>query len=140
MRRFAFAPGQWSVVFGFGVWLLVACAGQPEVRRLGPRSKETPADLLARTQVTMIRVATWDGAKFSLYSPHVQGDTLVGVRDAGPPKQIPLDSIAYVDAYLAAPPGVSAAEWVRLAAFVAGIAAVGACILNVCPGLVSGGS
>ncbi|NIM48005.1 MAG: hypothetical protein GTN78_00390 [Gemmatimonadales bacterium] len=88
----------------------------------------------------MIRLATRDGAELSLYSPHVQGDTLVGIRDAGPPKRIPLDSIAYIDAYLAAPPGVSAAEWVRLAAFVAGIAAVSACIMNLCPGLVSGGS
>lgn len=122
-----------------GLFLVTACAASPGVRELGPESDVRAEVLVLRTSLRMIRVVNQDSTRVTLYAPRVEGDALVGVRDAGPPARVPLDSVAYVAAYLAAPPEVSTGEWVRLGGFVVWVVVLSACAADMCS-FLGGGS
>ncbi|MFQ6046499.1 MAG: hypothetical protein ACE5PT_09145 [Gemmatimonadales bacterium] len=105
---------------------------------MGPEQSLDVPRLFASNTLEMIRVSTPRGASVTLFTPSLRGDTLVGIRDAGPTFHLPLDSVSHVDAYLAAPPPVSTGEWVRLGILVGWLAAVGLCALDACPVAVRG--
>jgi hypothetical protein len=86
----------------------------------------------------MIRIVKTDSSRVTLYGPHIEGEVLVGIRDAGPPVHVPLDSVARVAAYLAEPPAVSKGEWARLGGFVVWIVVLSACAVELCASFVGG--
>lgn len=118
--------------------VLAACGPPPEVRELEPDQSPNVRSLFARNRLEMIRVSTVEGSRVTLFTPSLSGDTLVGIRDAGPAVRLPLDSVSHVDAYLAAIPKVSTGEWVRLGILVGWLTALGVCALDQCPALVGG--
>lgn len=127
-----------AVIALLGIALLSGCVARPQIQRLAPYSSVEPAELMQRTPLRMIRVAKLDRNRVTLFAPRLEGDTLTGVWDAGPPVKVPLDSIVYVEAYLVRSRynTVSAGEWLRLGALVTGLVTVGACVVNLCPPFV----
>ncbi len=121
--------------------VLVGCSGR-QVRQVAPDASVDVGELVSRTPLQSIRVAKIDSARVTLYRPDIRDGRLVGVRDAGPPTRIPLDSIAFVEAYVRGnrPGGRrgSPGEWVRLGILGGMFAAVGACIAGLCPTVVTG--
>lgn len=110
---------------------LLACAYQPEVRTVSPRAHADPATLLGGTKVQMVRLVLVDSSVVALFHPHLEPQAVAGIRDAGPPRRVPLDSIARVSAFVPAPKNATG-EWIRLGLILAGVASVAACVVGWC--------
>ena len=118
-----------------GLWVLAfaACSGRVQLNEYTPEQAVQPERVFARGEAEMIRFVTADSAVHTLFRARLVRDTVIGTRDAGPPRRVPSDSIAYIEAYIAAGSrGVSAGEWFRVGLLAAFIGAMGVCASGVC--------
>ena len=118
-----------------GLWLLVfaACSGRGRLTEFTPEQAVQPEQVFARGEAEMIRFVTADSAVHTLFRARLVRDTVIGTRDAGPPRRVPTDSVVYVEAYVAAGSGgASVGEWFRAGLLVAFIGAMGVCASGAC--------
>ena len=113
-----------------GLLLVVffACSGRARLAEYAPEQMVQPNAAFARGEADMIRFVTADSGVMTLYQARLVKDTVIGTRDAGPPRRVPSDSVAYVEAFLPRRSGgVSLGEWFRV-----GLMAVGLGVMAVC--------
>ena len=110
-----------------------ACSGRARLAEYAPEQMVQPDAAFARGEADMIRFVMADSTVMTLYGARFVRDTMIGTRDAGAARRVPIDSVAYVEAFLPrSARGVNVGEWFRLGLLVVGLGVMAVCASGSC--------
>ena len=118
------------VVLGLTV---MACSSRGGLQEFAPEQRVPPEQVLARGGADLIRFVMIDSTHHSLFRVRLVRDTIVGTRDAGAPRRIPSDSVAYVEAFIpAGQGGATTGEWFQVGLLASFLGAMVICASGAC--------
>ncbi len=122
-----------TILAGSMITLFASCSGRGRLTEFSPEQSVTPQRVLGSGGARMIRLVTADSTVHTLLNPRLVRDTVIGIRDAGPPRRIPSDSVAYVEAFVGGgPPSAGGGELFRLGLLLAVLGGIAVCMTGAC--------